>query len=133
MHFFQVKSITFHFVQCSACVKIILDALGPVLNNLCFSFSYISLSHLIPCSKLERLIIGEDCVLIKDEAVETASWISMPFLPVLKSFTSYVCLGEWGLLFESKKTLTELVLNCSHIGIRVIKFTNNLIIIIFGL
>ena len=115
-----MESVTINHVKCSACVKPILNALGHALKSLDIIESKLDLAQLVPCCYLERLTIWEGCSIINDGADGTASLISLPFLPVLKSFSSSVCLGEWSPLFESKTSLTKLGLNCSHIGIGVI-------------
>jgi len=120
-----VESITIGFAECGSCMKLVLNALGPALKSLHFElYSHVDLAHLIPCTNLESLTIGnewDDCTVISDGAFEIDSLIALPFLPALKKFVSYACLGEWSPLFESKPKLTELRLNsCCHIGQGVI-------------
>ena len=125
---FQVESITIGYVECGSCMKLILNALGPALKSLHFENSHVDLAHLLPCSSLERLTIGNErdgCTVINDVTVEIDSLIALPYLPALKTFVSYACLEEWSPLFESKPKLTELRLNsCCHIRQGVIIYRN---------
>lgn len=118
-----MESIGIVEIECRACVKQIIKAFGSRLKSVEFiDCSELDLLDLIPCNILESLLISDDCSILVNASgsFEIDQLISLPFLPSLKKFSSYSCLGIWSSLFESKTSLTELQLNCSHIGKGVI-------------
>ena len=100
-------------------VKSILSVFGPHLKHLTLeSCKEINLQDLMPCLQLETL-----CLQMKSTLdLEESDPISEPesFLPQLKSLESDICLGALSHLFEEKPDLTRVVLNCYHVGIKVI-------------
>ncbi len=114
-HFSLLKltriSLDFKF---SISTRTILRAFSSSLTDLSLNHcSSISLSHLSPCTQLQRLRITYS-VLYSDTSLDTDS-----FLPSLKEFESNVCLGEFAHRFERKSTLTDAYFNCCHIGTKV--------------
>jgi len=99
---------------------VILKAFGPKLKRL--SFHHIAydfdLADLMPCVKLETLLIKD--VTTFDEDEPPVKLDANQFLPKLKSLESEVCLGpHWMRLFEQKPGLTHVALCCCHVGTKV--------------
>ncbi len=116
---FKIEVLSLNDID-SAYYKTFLNSFGPTLRELHLSGSndnFFTLSDLVPCTNLEMLwISGFHSLDPKDVlplSVET-------FLPNLKIFVSCICLGHRSQVFEQKRNLTELDLNCSHIGTGVI-------------
>jgi len=79
----------------------------------------IDLMDLVDCRNLETLhILGSYSALVEMKKSDRLSFSSL--LPHLKSFKSDICLGLWTLWLEGKSELTHLVVNCGHIGTKVI-------------
>ena len=118
--FFKVDAITFKYINCAACMKCILNALGPDLRSL--TLHYIGervgdfISFLVPCTKLENLTILDTLAHPSAFNGPPDDLDSNRFLPSLKQLESNTCLGTWSPLLESKSTLTKLKLACCHIG-----------------
>ena len=115
--FHQVVAITIFEDVDSAYVKSILRALGPNLKSIEFvSCTQLDLHLLEFCAMLKRLIL-QNCSF---KPKTRSSTHSGSFLPVLETLGSDTCLESWAPLFEDKRTLTDLTLNCCHIGTGVI-------------
>ena len=68
------------------------------------------------CFLLEELeISGLELPKEEDQSAATMQIDQATFLPLLKKFKTYTCLGIYSLLFEEKKSLIHLRLQCSHI------------------
>ncbi len=103
----------------SLAIKTILKVFGENLVNLLFTQCYnIPLEDLSVCNQLESLTISQCCHL-KSEETDSSFLTSENFLPALKSFESFICLGDRSRLFEEKKTLQSLRLCCCHVGLKV--------------
>jgi len=111
-----VDAITFKYIHCPACIKFILNALGPDLRSLTLHYTgeHVGdlISYLVPCTKLENLTI-------LDTLAHPSAFNGPPddldlnqFLPSLKQLESNTCLGKWSPLLESKSTLAKLKLAC---------------------
>lgn len=105
--------MTFIGISSSFC-HAILNSIGGQLLNLFFVNSRnIDLSLLAVCNQLEELDIDCDC--------SFKTTIEKPvqnFLPRLKIFVSYSCLGSLSPVFECRKSsLKKLTLICSHLGV----------------
>lgn len=101
-------------------VRVILKTFASSLKQVTFkSCQNINLVDLMPCTQLESLCILESSSL-KGTKVEPDGLSPSAFLPHLKSFESNICLGLWSLLLEGKHELTHIILECCHIGTKVI-------------
>ena len=100
-------------------VRVILKAFASSLKQVTFkSCQNINLMDLMPCTQLEGLCILESSSL--EETKAEPDGLSFSFLPHLKSFESNICLGLWSLWLEGKHELTRIILECCHIGTKVI-------------
>ena len=100
--------------------KAVLETIGSCLKHLSFfSCEDVYLSDLYPCIALEKLQIGYG------STVNSNFVVNETFLPNLKRFTSNVCLGKLGSLFEEERSLVSLNLDCSHLQTKVGKFCWN--------
>lgn len=74
-----------------------------------------------PCICLESLVFQDFLETFAeswDMGTKPTHLTAESFLPMLKHFTSGVCLGpSWSRLFEEKTSLVSLDLHCCHIGI----------------
>ena len=117
---FKIEFLSLDSIDSAYC-KTFLHAFGPTLRELDLSSgsnnNFFALSDLVPCTNLETLWISGFHSLDPRDVLPLSS---ETFLPNLKSFRSFICLGHRSYVFEQKRTLTLLDLNCSHIGTGVI-------------
>jgi len=116
---FKIEFLSLDGIDSAYC-RTFLNAFGPTLRELDLSGSnnnFFTLSDLVPCTNLETLWISGFRSLDPKDVLPLSS---ETFLPNLKSFRCLICLGHRSHVFEQKRTLTLLDLNCSHIGTGVI-------------
>ena len=115
--FHQVVAIIIFEDVDSAYVKSILRALGPHLKRIEFhSCTQLDPEVLKYCKKFKHLVL-RNCSFKPKKRGDVRSGRFLPFLEVLDSDT---CLESWAPLFEVKRTLKDLTLNCCHIGTEVL-------------
>ncbi len=101
-------------------VKTLLKSFAPSLKSVTFnSCKNINWMDLLPCTKLESLVIFESSSLVSTK-IDPSRLPPDSFLPNLNHLESHICLGLLTLWLETKSEMTAIVLNCCHIGTEVI-------------